>query len=149
MPTLGTLVYLLNYFGGGEKYGIQEEDKIGLIVMAGVLFIWMILLTFLFYKIKLTTKINSDGIYVKYPPMFFKEKFISKEEVERFEVRTFKPLSEYGGHGVKKGKKSGKCYTISGKTGLQLYLTTKERILIGTKRHEAIKYAMNKMMDSI
>ena len=78
-----------------------------------------------------------------------KERFISKHEISRFEVRKFNPHREYGGHGIKRSKrKMGRSYTVSGRLGLQLYLNNGNLILLGTRRKEAMQYAMEKMMSS-
>ena len=78
-----------------------------------------------------------------------KERFYSKAEIDKYEIRKYHPNREYSGHGVKRGKrKSGKAYTVSGRLGLQLFFSNGEKVLIGTKRKEAIKYAMEKMMNN-
>ena len=72
--------------------------------------------------------------------------------IEKYEVRKYNAFREYGGYGIK-GRKPGRrfrgkgyAYNISGNTGLQLYLKDGKKVLIGTQRGEAIKYAMDKMM---
>jgi len=57
--------------------------------------------------------------------------------VEAAEVRKYKPISEYGGWGLRYGFK-GKAYTVSGKTGLQLYMRAGKNILFGTSRPEEL-----------
>ena len=63
---------------------------------------------------------------------------IAWQDVASSEIRSYKPWSEYGGWGLRRGK-SGKAYTISGKTGLQLTMKTGEKILIGTNQSDALK----------
>ena len=144
---LGLIIFIANDFEGGLSDPDERDDIIGMIVLGIIMFVMMVGLTILFYKMKLITKISPDGLYYTYPPMVSKEKFISKAEISKYEIRKYNPNMEYSGHGVKKGRrKSGKAYTVSGRIGLQLYLTDGQKILIGTKRKEAMKYAMNKMM---
>ncbi len=150
-PTLALLVYLLKYneWKGGAIDVSEKDDILGLIIFGVALFIMMVGLTILFYKMKLITRIKPDGIYFRYPPIINKEKFISKTEISSFEIRKYHPSREYSGHGVKRGKrKSGRAYTVSGRIGLQLYMTSGQKILIGTHRKEAIKSAMAKMMSN-
>jgi len=150
-PALASLVYLLKYNEWKGGIDVSEQDDIlGMIILGVVFFIMMVGLTFLFYKMKLITLITIDGIYFRYPPIINKERFISRAEISSFEIRKYNPNREYGGHGVKRGKrKSGRAYTISGRMGLQLYMTDGKKILFGTKRKEAIKSAMVKMMTNI
>jgi hypothetical protein len=95
-----------------------------------------ILCTF-FTVVKLHTKINSSGIQYKFFPFHLKWQSISWTEIEKSEIRSYKPIREYGGWGLRYGKQ-GKAYTIKGKTGLQLYLKTGRNILIGTNESEAL-----------
>lgn len=150
-PALGLLVYFLsmNDEDGGIMNPQNKDDVVGLIIFSASLFVMMTGLTILMFKMKLETSINQDGIYFRYPPIINKERFISRAEISSFEVRRYSPNREYGGHGVKKGKrKSGRAYTVSGREGLQLYLTNGQKILIGSHRKEAIKSAMAKMMSN-
>ncbi|MCF8369764.1 MAG: hypothetical protein K9G76_12060 [Bacteroidales bacterium] len=150
-PILATLIFLLQ-INETENKSLSELDQdalLGLIIMSCIFFVMMLGLTVLFYKMKLSTRITQDAIYFKYPPIVVKEKKITKNEIKSYEVRKFQPGKEYGGHGVKKGRrKVGRGYTVGGRIGLQLYLKSGEKILIGTRRKEAIRYAMEKMMST-
>jgi hypothetical protein len=78
---------------------------------------------------------------------------VAKEEINRYEVRKYKAFLEYGGWGYRKrGQKlfakerAGVAFTVNGNQGLQLYLTTGAKILIGTREPEGVKRAMKKLM---
>lgn len=147
-PVLAMVIFFAKY---NEWEAGENDDILGLVILGGIMFIMMVGLTILFYSMKLTTRIKSDGIFIKYYPLMSKERFYSKATIEKYEIRKFNPKREYGGHGAKRGKrgkkKSGRSYTVSGRLGLQLYLRSGDKILIGTQRKEAIKYAMEKMMN--
>ncbi len=150
-PVLAMVIFFAKYNDWEEgSFDISEKDDIlGLAILGGIMFIMMVGLTILFYSMKLTTQIKSDGISIKYYPLMSKERFYSKATIKKFEIRKFNPNREYGGHGAKRGKrKSGRSYTVGGRLGLQLYLSSGDKVLIGTKRKEAIKYAMEKMMNN-
>ncbi|RLD91188.1 MAG: hypothetical protein DRJ09_01945 [Bacteroidetes bacterium] len=91
--------------------------------------------------------IKKDGIHLKFKPIYIKERVIKRETIERFKVRKYKPVLDYGGWGIKQGSK-GRAINISGNIGLQLWLKNEKKLLIGTQRPEAIQRAMNKMMNS-
>jgi hypothetical protein len=57
-------------------------------------------------------------------------------------ARTYKPLSEYGGWGIKYGR-SGWAYNIIGDQGVQLELDNGKRILIGSQHAEELEQAIN------
>lgn len=145
-PVLAMVIFFAKY---NDWEAGENDDMLGLALLGGIMFVMMVGLTILFYSMKLTTQIKSDGIFIKYYPLMSKERFYSKAEIEKYEIRKFNPKREYGGHGAKRGKRrSGKAYTVSGRLGLQLFFSNGEKVLIGTQRKEAIKYAMEKMMNN-
>lgn len=101
-----------------------------------------------FFAMKLEVRITRDGIYYRFFPVIIREKYISREEILRFEIRKYRAKLEYGGRGVRYGfmHKWGKGYSVSGNIGLQLYLNGGKKILFGTQRSQAIVYAMDEMM---
>jgi hypothetical protein len=80
--------------------------------------------------------------------LIYKNKIFSREEIQRYEIRKYSPLLDYGGWGIKKRFKWGRAYNVSGNIGLQLYLKTGKKVLFGTLRSQAIIYAMDEMMKS-
>ncbi|MEY2941324.1 MAG: hypothetical protein RJA67_1009 [Bacteroidota bacterium] len=102
-----------------------------------------ILLPLLFWQMKLTTRITEDGIYVRFFPFHFKEKFFPWETITSSYVRTYNPLMEYGGWGIKYSfKGNGLVYNTAGNVGLQLYFKEGEPVLIGTQKGDEIKQVL-------
>ncbi|MCB0806464.1 MAG: hypothetical protein KDC05_11750 [Bacteroidales bacterium] len=133
----------------GNPFGDNPMSNTGLILTAIFSIIAMLGITILFYTMRMITEIREDGILFRYPPLLNKEKVIPKNEISIFEVRTYQPIREYGGWGIKvSAGKNGKAYNVRGKTGLQLVLKSGEKILLGTQRGPAILTAMNKMMNN-
>lgn len=99
----------------------------------------------LFVYARLKTRITTEYVMVAFPPFFRKWKKFSTAEIEKIEVRTYRAIREYGGYGVKRKIRYGQSYTVSGKTGLQLYLKDGKKVLIGTQKKQAMKYAMEKL----
>jgi hypothetical protein len=99
-----------------------------------------ILLPLLFWQMKLTTRITQEGIYVRFFPFHFKEKFFPWETISASYVRTYSPLKEYGGWGIKYGfNGQGLVYNVAGNVGLQLQFKEGEAVLLGTQKGEEIK----------
>jgi hypothetical protein len=97
----------------------------------------------LFWQIRLITQITTEGIYVRFIPFHFKSQFYSWDAIESAQVRTYNPLLEYGGWGIKYGfNGQGKVYNIAGNQGLQLVFKSGEKILIGTQKPEEIQAAV-------
>jgi cellulose synthase/poly-beta-1,6-N-acetylglucosamine synthase-like glycosyltransferase len=94
-----------------------------------------------FFSIKLHTQIDSNGISVKFFP-FIKHKIFLWKDISNCYVRTYKPIIEYGGWGYRMGMGNGVAYNISGNIGIQLELTNKKKILIGTNQGEEAERAI-------
>ena len=102
-----------------------------------------ILLPVLFWQMRLITRITQDGIYVRFIPFHFKEKFFPWETITASYIRTYSPLKEYGGWGIKYGfNGQGLVYNVAGNVGLQLQFKEGEAILIGTQKGEEIKQVL-------
>ena len=98
------------------------------------------LLPLFFWQMKLTTRITEEGIYVRFTPFHFKEKFYAWDSLTACYVRTYSPLMEYGGWGIKYGfGGQGLVYNVSGEIGLQLKFKQGDPVLIGTQKGEEIK----------
>jgi len=130
-----------------EKPWGNHPGSTGLLVFVLVLDLLIMLgIIWLFLKISLQVEIREGGLHYKFPPLLVKWKTIAKEEIESFTVRTYRPVSEFGGWGIK-GSRRKKAYNVSGNIGLELVLKNGRKVLFGTQKSQAIKYAMEKMMN--
>jgi len=110
------------------------------------LIIPVLLIPGLFYFLMLKTRIKKNGIYVRFIPFHRKEIFIAWDQLESCSVRTYSPLGEYGGWGIKYGLGgAGKVYNVSGNQGLQLVFTNGSRLLIGTKKPTELQEVINQL----
>ena len=114
-----------------------------LLVSAGVFL--PLFISILSCIIKLETQVRSDGLYVRFFPIHLRFKKFNNEDIEQYYARTYRPLSEYGGWGIRLGK-NGKAYNISGCQGLQLVFKNNKKLLIGSKEPEEIVEAMKIFM---
>jgi hypothetical protein len=94
---------------------------------------------FIFF-FKLKTRIDEIGIHYQFSPFHLKMKLIKWEEITKTQVRSYDPISEYGGWGIKGGsfwnKEKGKCVNISGDIGIQVEFKNGKQLLIGTQKKE-------------
>ena len=110
---------------------VQDFALLGL----SVLFISLIIL---FLKIELLTKIDEKGVHYKFYPFHKNFRVIFWDDIEKIYIRKYKPLSEYGGWGMRNSK-NGKAYTVSGRHGLQLALKDGRKLLIGTLKYSQLQ----------
>lgn len=87
----------------------------------------------LFFFGRLITEVRDDGIYIRFIPFHRTSHRIAFKDVKHFEVRTYHPFREYGGHSIRYGS-NGKAYNVSGDHGVQIELLNGEWLLIGFQR---------------
>jgi hypothetical protein len=113
----------------GQPFGNNPAPDSFLILFS--MFPLIFILFFLF--LRLDTIIDEESISMNLSP--FGRRKIEWKNVEKAYIRTYKPLFEYGGWGIRYGfGKKGMAFTVGGNQGLQLELNNGKKILIGTKR---------------
>jgi hypothetical protein len=91
----------------------------------------------------LITEVRGDGIYIRFIPFHFKFRTMPFEAIQTYEVRTYRPLREYGGWGIRYGA-GGKAYNVSGNRGVQLVLLSGRKILLGSQKPEELVLAIDR-----
>ncbi len=72
----------------------------------------------LFFYSKLEITFTEKGIVYRFTPFHLKKHIIDWNRIEFAEVKKYDPIREYGGLGIKFGKR-GKAYNVSGNIGLE------------------------------
>jgi hypothetical protein len=123
----------------GKPWGDRPVPD-GVLVVVGVVVILIAIgLPTLFYLMKLVTIVRTDGLFIRYVP--FVNRKIEFDNITRCEALTYRPIRDYGGWGIRGGKK-GRAYNISGNRGVQVELSTGERLLIGSQRANELARAI-------
>lgn len=104
-----------------------------------------ILFLVLFLTLKLETKVRSDGLYVRFFPVHIRYKKFGAADLEQYYARTYKPMLEYGGWGIRFGK-NGRAYNANGNKGVQLVLKNGKKLLIGSQKPDELVAAIDKML---
>jgi len=147
-PTSIFLYAFYQQFILGIPFGNKPMSDTGLLIMAFLIFAVLIGSAYLLFGSKLITTVTDKNLIVTFKPLTGKTIKFDKTNIEKYEIREYKPTREYGGYGIKQGKKdAGKAYNVSGKVGVQLYLKDGKKVLIGTQRGDALVRAMKKMME--
>ena len=130
----------------GRPWGTSATSDEALVVIAALVLIIALGIPLLLYTTKLTVRVDATHLRVRYFP--FLRKAVPLEQVTRCMVRTYQPLREYGGWGIRwSWTGRGWAYNVSGDRGVQLELASGRRLLIGSQRPnelaEAISAGMN------
>ena len=92
----------------------------------------------LIISLNLKTEVTDSGISIKYTPYHLKERMTLWSEIKEIRVVRYDGIKEYYGYGLSYSHKRGWCYTISGTTGIRLYLKNGKTLLIGT--HDGMEF---------
>jgi hypothetical protein len=128
----------------GQKFGANPMSNTGITVGSILALIVFILMFLLFGFAKLTTVVNSKGITYRFFPFHIKYRTLLWDNITKYEVITYDPLLDYGGWGVRSGRK-GKAYNVEGNRGLQLYFKSGRPLLIGTQKGEELSIFLSKI----
>jgi hypothetical protein len=106
-------------------------------------------LCILFWTAKLVTEVRSDGLYIRFFPFHFRYKKIPVEDLHEYYARTYRPIIEYGGCGIRysiSGK--SKAYNTTGNRGVQLIMKNGRKLLIGSQKAEELADAIGSLVQS-
>ena len=113
----------------GQQFGNRPLSNTWLFIAFG----FTLLVTLLPVCCRLETRIDKDGIYVRFFPFQFIRKKFAWAEISKLYLRQYRPIVEYGGWGIRCGG-NGKAYNVSGNMGVQLEFISGEKLLIGTNK---------------
>ena len=120
----------------GDK-PLSDEGVISFSILVGLG------LPVLFWFMKLKLRVSQQGLHYQFFPVHFKERLIPFEDISHYKARTYSPLKEFGGWGIRFGFES-KAYNVKGDKGLQLELTNGRKVLFGSQDHKGLEKAMKK-----
>ena len=129
IPFFEALAFMLSDY---QNKGEIQPDSIYFLI--SISFIVSII-----FVCKLIVEINERGITYRFFPFNVKSKHLAWSEIEMVYIRTYKPLWEFGGWGIRRTLNNGKAYTIKGNIGLQLELKNGKRMLIGTSSAQKLE----------
>jgi hypothetical protein len=130
---LGNALFLAAIFGTAA---MQRPDQARDIAGAAALaFSLLGLVALLLYVARLSVCLDSQAIHIRFVPFFARH--IPLEQIQCWEARTYRPIREYGGWGIRVGLFGrGSAYNVSGNRGVQLTFSDGKRLLIGSQRAE-------------
>lgn len=123
----------------GKPWGDRPMSDTGLLILGTLSIALAVGLLYLFYKMKLITEVREGEIYLRFFP--FTRMTIPFRDIEKFEAVQYRPIVDYGGWGIRFGRK-GKAYNVSGNRGVMLHLKGGKNFLIGSRRPEELHQAI-------
>lgn len=132
---LGIMLYCIYawYIQGVGVDKVPADDYAGQALVLGLLGFTCLFM----FSLQLHSKIDQDGIHYRYLPFILRWRKLSWYDIESCELKTYAPISDYGGWGIKKSwnaKPAHWSYTISGNQGLFIVLRSGKSLLLGTRK---------------
>jgi hypothetical protein len=126
-----------------ERYPPSRVSTASLVIFGIVL---PIALAVLLWAAKLETEVRSEALYVHLFPFHIRYRKITPGDLNECYARTYRPLIEYGGWGIRCGFGGrGRAYNMSGNQGVQLIMNDGRKLLIGTQRPDELAGAIGSM----
>ncbi len=110
--------------------------------------IWLIVgigLPLLIYMAKLVIEVKQDYLFIQFVP--FTNRKIRFNEIKHVKARTYNPIREYGGWGIRWGFGNKRAYNISGNQGVGLTLNNGENILIGSQNPDELARIISRRVE--
>jgi len=128
-----------------KPWGSEPMPDSGLILVNIIIPLFLFSFYLIFRNSKLIIEVKEDGIYLRYPPQIIKNQIFKFENIEKYYLRNYNAIKEYGGRGAKAIRpKAGISYSVSGNKGIQLILLDGTKILIGTQKAQEFLMAIKK-----
>ncbi len=123
----------------GESWGdnpLSNQSLTGITSALVLIAAWV-------YLMRLITEVRDDGVRLHYL-FLWRPKTIPFRRIRRAYARTYHPISEYGGWGIRmEFDRRGWAYNVSGTEGVQLELDDGSRLLIGSQRAGELERAIH------
>ncbi|MEJ2722106.1 MAG: DUF6141 family protein [bacterium] len=125
----------------GEPVGDHPMGDAMLAVFGSLYILLGAALLYLYFAGRLVTEVRPDGLYVRYVPFHRSFHQIPLSGVAECGARTYKPVREYGGWGIRKGV-GKKAYNVSGNRGVELRFEDGSKLLIGSRKPDQLESAL-------
>jgi hypothetical protein len=125
----------------GRPFGDRPASD-GLLLV--ILLAFGVGLPLFFRALRLVTVVDAGGVRYRFSPFHLAERVLPPVHICSYEARTYKPLLEYGGWGIRSGR-GGDAYNVSGDRGVQFVFAGGKRLLLGTQRPEEFVAALDRV----
>jgi hypothetical protein len=101
-------------------------------------------IVWLMWAAVLQIEVTNRGLFVRFYPFHRKTRQIDLDGVIAVYAATYRPIREYGGWGVRVGRRS-RCYNVSGEEGVRIEYANGFHVMLGTQRAEELEAAIQRI----
>lgn len=98
----------------------------------------------LFSMFKLLIEVYPDQVLVQFQPLITRR--IPVADIERLQLRTYHPIKEYGGWGIKGWSLDKLAYNARGNQGVELTLRDGRSVMLGSQQAQALADAISSVL---
>jgi len=95
---------------------------------------------------RLTVEVRDDGVHVRFAPFQRRARRFPPDQIADVVARTYRPIRDYGGWGIRLALGGRRAYTVSGNAGCELILVDGRRIMIGSREPERLAGAVRALI---
>ena len=129
----------------GKPWGDRPMSDTALTVVGTLAILFAIGIVALFASTRLITEVRTDGLYIRFVPFHLSFRRIPLEDLAGFEARRYRPIREYGGWGIRFGRR-GRAYNVSGNRGVRIDYANGRHILIGSQQADELAQAIGSIL---
>ena len=118
---------------GTAYYATENAEEDTAVLVSAISILIALPLVFSLLYLRLETRIDEKGVFTRFKPFSFTNKFFAWEDISRCYVRKYDPVKEYGGWGLRGIGERSKAYNVWGDQGIQITTKTGKKFLIGTQ----------------
>jgi hypothetical protein len=122
----------------GEPFGTNPASDIVVLIILGI---FGIAFPLWFFVMKLEIQVTGTALRFRMYALHLSWKEVPFEHIASVMAVVYKPLREYGGWGIRFGRK-GMAYNISGDRGVQVTLKSGKSFLLGSLRAEELELVL-------
>jgi hypothetical protein len=119
----------------GRPWGSRPLPDWGLLLVGTSAILLSGGITYLFLRLRLITQVRDDGLLLHFVPL--RRRLIPWNKIQGCEARTYRPLREYGGWGIRFSR-AGIAYNVRGNQGVQLQLRDDRPLLVGSQQAQRL-----------
>jgi len=125
----------------GKPFGDRPASDAGLLFAFTLVCVVSAAVIALLWSARLDVSVDEREVLIRFRPFHLKGRSIALSEIAEAQARTYRPIAEYGGWGIRMGF-NGMAYNVSGNEGVQLVLASGKRVLIGSQRSRELEAAI-------
>jgi len=128
----------------GVAFGNRPMSNIALVIFNTFFLILCVGALYLWNRVKLVVTLDPENMYIHFWP--FVNRTIPIDDIVSFEAKTYMPILDYGGWGMRYSlKEKHWAYNVSGNRGVFLEFRDGKKLLIGSLYPSKLVIALSKL----